>query len=362
MNYLIAANYTKDEFSYQALDYYRLFEGFIEPSAADQVSEYIKEPRLMGLDKARNFTILAFRPLLLDELRVMHDDNKIIYFSDGDPHPSIALTGNAICRFITFGHRTAYRMASYLSEFNIDKPVHKIAPWVDTTGIKEYDKPPLGRVSGGGDMSIRPMLRLMAAGAIVVVPNHSPFTDMIIDGWNGIICKDVSPDFAKIGFNIKDATGISTRAKEFTNIVTSKSRYIQEFNDIVDGAAYDYNEPWVRIQRVGSEWIIPKEDVENGITIRTPKSNAARFKIMKILTLEQLLNIFSHMRFNKVYVFDAIMEEINEDNIGSINRTFKMLGDRIRNILFCFDPPDKWKMVTSRLTFMRASEAEKQVI
>jgi len=363
MNYLILAKPDKSEFYYQALDYYRLLDGFIEPSIADGEMDYIKNPKIMPPIKARGFTILAFRHLLSDEIKSIHDDNRIVCFINDDLHPGIAVTGNLYDCFIAFGHRTAYRAANYLKAININRPVYKIAPWVDATGIKQYEKPPFGKVAGNKDISLRPMFRLMASGAIPVVPDISPFTDFIINKWNGIVYRS-DPDFAKIGSEIEGSSvAIAARAKELSTVLLNRNSYIVALEDTLNGKAFDHNEPWISVSLTkANEWIIIKETIENGAITRIPQSNSDRFKMMKPLTLEQLLNMFSTMRFERVYVFDAIIEEITEDSIGRINRLITMLGERLKDIIFCFDQPKEWKILLPRLAFIAPSEAEKQVI
>jgi hypothetical protein len=236
-------------------------------------------------------------------------------------------------------------------------------PWVDTTGIKQYDEPPLGKLTGAEDIDLRPMLRLMAAGAIVVAPHISPFSDVIVDRWNGVLYKG-EPDFSRIGNEIKtDAETIASRSKEFSVNVLNKERYIQEFIDVVGGNSFDYNEPWIDIKYAsGHEWIILKETISGGEVTQIPAQYSDRFKIMKTLSLEQLLNYFANMKFKEAFIFDAIIEELDTDSIGSIHKAIAILGDRVRQIKFCFDPPEEWSHISNKLIFISPSEASKQVL
>jgi len=364
MNYLILAKSAKDEFCYQALDYYRLFEGFLEPDLAENTSEYIKEPRVMSLAMARNMTVLAFRPLTSGEVRSIHDDNKVVYFSDGTLHPSVAITGHIYDCFVAFGHRSAYKIANLLKIMSINRPVYRIMPWVDVEGIKQYEKPPLGKVSGGSDLALRPMMRLMAAGAVAVVPNRSPFTDVILNGWNGIVHLEDEPDFLQIGEGIKEgAMEIVARSTEFVKVATNKESYIASFNNIIEGGAHDHNEPWIDVNYgKGHEWITPKETMKEGELHMVPASYDDRFRVMKPLSLMQLLNNFSSLRFKRAYIFDSLISEIAPEDIGIINRLLNILGERSKDIVFCFDPPEEWKEVAESLAFLPVAEAVKRVL
>lgn len=363
MNYLILASHGEDEFYYQALDYYKLLKGFVEPSIAEEATDYIPEPRTLELNKARGMTILAFRPITFDEAKSIHDDNKLILFSTGVLHPSIAITGRIFDRFVAFGHRSAYKIANRLKIMDIDKPVNRIMPWVDVNGIKQYSGMPLGKVSGDDDTALRPVMRLMAAGAIVVVPNKSPFTDIVVDTWNGAIYSG-DPDFVAIGEKTKGiASDIVTRAKEFVTISTDSERYIREFEAVLAGDSHDYNEPWIDVNyNSGHEWLIIKEKIKNGELIQIPARYHHRYQLMKPLTLSQLLSNFASMRFKAVYVFDVIIEELESKTIGEINRYLAILGNRSKEIFFCIEPPKEWEPVSSSLTFLPITEATKRVL
>jgi hypothetical protein len=207
-------------------------------------------------------------------------------------------------------------------------------------------------------------MRLMASGAIPVVPNISPFTDVILNGWNGVVHLEKEPDYQQIGDGVKsEGTKIVSRAKEFVQIATERESYIANLENVISGKSHDYNEPWIDVSyNKGHEWVTPKETMEEGELHVMPESYGDRFKVMKPLTLVQLLSNFSSLRFKKAYIFDSLIEEIDPQEIGTINRYLNILGERAKDIIFCFDPPKEWEEVSSSLAFLPPLEASKRVL
>ena len=158
----------KSELDYQALEYQELL-------GAQKAS----------LSEIRRSTILVFRPLTIQDVKTINEDNKLVFFSDGILPPPTVLVAHAIDCFVTFGSRSAYMLANTLKSMNISRPVYKIHPWIDTATIDINKKPPFGKIVGG-DLGLPRAMLLMAAGAVVVAPDHSPFNEIIVDGYDGI--------------------------------------------------------------------------------------------------------------------------------------------------------------------------------
>jgi hypothetical protein len=305
--------------------------------------------------------------LTIQEVDEIREDNKIVFFSEGDIPPSTVLAANIIDCFVAFGSRSAYKLANKLKNLSIARPVYKMNPWVNTEGIKKYESPPIGKVSGTSDMGLRSVIRLMAAGAVVVVPNYSPFTDIVTDQMNGLIYKgdaDTLDNDALVsvgsGLPASDAQSISQRAIEFAAIYSNPENYKALFSSIMDGHGLDHNEPWIRVEpKGGSRWIIQREMMDGGDYAIVPSEYDQTFRTLKVLTLEQLLDYFSRMRFKDAYIFDILPEELD---LGRINKFIGLLGSRIKNIFFCLDEaPEEWSAISSKLTFMPVSEALKQI-
>jgi hypothetical protein len=372
MSFLVLLNPPKAEFDYQALDYCKLFDALVEEGIAsdDKVKEYLGDLKTIDLKKARGLTILCFRALTVQEVDEMREDNKLIFFSDGDIPPSTVLAANIIDFFVAFGSRSAYKLANKLKSLNIGKPVYKINPWVNVEGIKKYESPPMGKVSGTGDMGLRSVIRLMAAGAVVVVPNQSPFTDVVTDRFNGLVYKkdtitldnDALVEMGSL-LPASEAQGIAARAMEFAKIYSDTDHYKALFDSVIDGHGLDHNEPWIRVETEGgARWIIPKETMVSGDYVVVPPSHDEAFRTLKVLSLVQLLDYFSRMRFKDAYVFDVLLEELDEHALGRVNRFLSILGERAKNIFFCLEEvPEEWSGISQKLAFMPVSEALKQI-
>jgi hypothetical protein len=67
------------------------------------------------------------------------------------------------------------------------------------------------------------------------------------------------------------------------------------------------------------------------------------------------------MRFVDVYVFDAIVEHLDNDKLGKINKLLKILGTKSKNIFFCMDIPKEWAAISHKLIFISASDAPKHM-
>jgi hypothetical protein len=372
MSYVILCAGANSEFDYQALDYYRLFNAGIESGAVEDenILKYIGDPRKVDLGEVKNSNLLAFRPLTASEVKTIDESNKIICFSAGDLHPGFVVTGHAVDCFVSFGNRSAYKTANILKQMGINRPVYKVFPWVDTIGIKKHDNIPFGKVSSEDDMGLRSALRLMASKALVVVPNKSPFTDIIVDGWNGVIFRrDIEQlDESKWReirgtLNVDDARKMVETASEMVERLLEKNHYRKVFADsIIEGHGFDHNEPWISIKLgKGHRWITPNKEASGGEIIQTPAEIGPEFKVMNLSTLEGYLDRFANMRFEDVHIFDAIVESMDGPTTGKINRLISMLGDRIKKIYFCLDEPPEWAEVSSRLIFIPVSEGLKQV-
>jgi len=369
MNFLILVDKVETEFEHQALDYYHLLEAFIEPGLAEHptIKRYIDNPRTIELSKVRNFDILAFRPLTPAEVKTIHQDNRLFIFSNGSIAPMTVLTAGAVHAFVTFGSRSAYRLAYNLKAMNIKRPVYKIIPWVNTAGIKEYNSVSFGKVDSTEDIGLRPIFRLMAAKTIVIVPNIDPFNSIIVDGWNGIIYEGELSDLGSSELlslqDRFDAAATMARAQEYVSHLLESRRYKELFINVLDGGSLDHNEPWIEAQIKGStSWIIPKETMEGGELIQVPESFNDDFRVMRPITLRQLLDYMTNIRFRRVYVFDILVEELDTNETAQVNKLLKILGNRVHDILFCLnDIPPEWRHVAHKLTFMSPSEASKQV-
>jgi hypothetical protein len=370
MSYVVLANEPTNEFDYQALDYCRLFSAFIESDLAgtEKVKEYLGNVNAIGLTKVSNASVLVFRELTKKDLKNINDTNRIYYFSDGTIPPSALLMSGAIECFVGFGVRSAYKIAHILRNADIDLPVRKVLPWVSTKGMRKYEAPPVGKISGDSDMSLRSMFRLMAARAVVVVPNQHPFTDLVINDWNGVISSDklTNDALVRIGRTMSSdqANAMADRSEEMVSLLMDDDRYVASFTDIViDGNGYDYGEPWVKIAtKAGTSWVIPKQIMDGGNYVQIPAETDKRFKQMKPLELEQLLDYMAPMRFREVYVFDTIIEPVDDAKKNRILRLLRILGKRAKNIFFCMDQPTEWSPIASRLMFLPSSEGVKRVI
>ena len=367
MNFLILIDKIETELDHQALDYYQLLGASIEPTEEQSIVEQVGAPRTIELAKARNLNILAFKPLRPADVKAIHSSNRLFIFSTGSLAPSTILVANAAHAFITFGSRSAFKLANTLKAMNINRPVHRLRPWVDISGIKQYESPPFGRVNSTEDIGLRSVFRLMAARAVVIVPNIDPFNNMITDGWNGIVFEGTMDELDQQKFgDLKetvDAKIVASRAEEHVRFLMDPDRYKKLMHHTLDSGSLDYNEPWIEVRvDTGSSWIIIKESVEDGNVVEIPSLYNQSFRRLRTITLRQLLEYMTNMRFNKVYVFDILTEPLDSQEIALINRSLTILGNRVHNILFCMDiVPEEWKAVASKLTFMSISEASKQV-
>jgi hypothetical protein len=360
----------KTEFDYQALDYCKLFGGKIgdNASGSDKIKEYLGGYETVTLSSLLNDTIISFRTISIGEMKQIDESNKIICFSDGNLRPEMILSGSSINCFMTFGSRSAYMLANALKCMEIDRPVRKILPWVNVEGIKVHDNIPLGKVSSTDDTGMRSMFRLMAAGAVVIVPDISPYNDIIIDNWNGIIFRrDINTigesDYISISKIVgsERAKTISNNAREMISLLMNVDRYKLIFKDAIDHG-FDHNEPWIKVNvKDGPKLIVPKQFVDGGNSVQIPAKIGGQYRIVKPLELEQLLDYLTEIKFSCMYVFDAITSEIDEQTARRIARLLNILGKRSKKILFCMDPPVNWSMVSSKLTFIPPSEAIKQI-
>lgn len=364
---IVTKETAETEFDYQALDYYRLFDNTYMTARSEAIKSYLGDYRTESLDNLTKTTILLFDTVEPRRLQAMGDYNRVVRFvEDGSVDYHTILAASMIDCFVCFGARSAYKLAHKLRTMKLTKPVYKIAPWTDTAGLKVYDNAPFGKLPGTGDMDARGMFRLMAAGAIVIVPDVSPFNEIIVDRWNGIVLgSDYSllndDDIKTISKLVRDKSEIVNRSIEFAKLALSKERYIARFNHVISGDGFDHNEPWVEpIVVRKTKWIIPKEDGESGIISRTPATYHESFKEMQVLPLDRLLNYLVNMPFESVYVFDAIIEELDDNKVGIINRAVTTLGDRIKDVHFCFRSPPEWSRI-SRLSFLPVEEGAKQV-
>jgi len=371
MPYAILTNEPKTEFDYQALDYCKLFSASIEESAVNEdVKKYLGEVTTFKLEDVIDSYILIFRDLTIDELKKIDISNRVYYFTNGKVNPSVLLLHGAVDAFVAFGSRSAYLVANRLKHSDINRAVYRMSPWVDVEGINQYESPPLGKISGVGDLDLRSMFRLMAAGAIVVVPNRSPFNEFIIDKWNGIVyhgdvAKMTEDDFVDIKstLSLEKAEQIASRAKEMASILLNKQANILGFeNDVVAHKGFDHNEPWIKLDiRKGTKWIIQKESIENGNIEKIPSEIKKPYNPLRLSTLRQLIDYLVPMKFEEAYIFDILTETIDDQIEANILRSLGLMGDRIRNIFFCMEAPDDWKSITPHLTFLSPSEGIKRV-
>jgi len=371
MPYAILVNEPKTEFDYQALDYCKLFGGSIEKKAFNEdAKKYLGDVETFQLENVVDSYILAFRDLTIGEMKSIDISNMVYYFTNGKINPSIQLIHGAIDAFIAFGSRSAYLIANRLKHADINRAVYRAIPWVNVEGIKQYESPPLGKISGAGDLDLRSMFRLMSSGAIVVVPDRSPFNEFIIDRWNGIIHRgDINKmsekDFVDIKstLSLDKAEQIATRAREMSAIILDKQGNITKFeHDVINRNGFDHNEPWIKIDiKKGTKWIVQKESMEGGVVERIPDSVNKPYNPMRLSTLHQLIDYLVPIKFEEVYVFDIMNEKIEEDTETNILRSLALMGDRVRNIFFCMEAPDDWKNITPHLTFLSQSEGVKRV-
>ena len=255
-------------------------------------------------------------------------------------------------------------LANTLKAMNINKPVYKIRPWVNLEKISKHAEPPFGKIASFSDSAMRSTLRLMASEAVVVVPD--PFDELIIDGLDGLtyIGKLTDDKFAELQntLDLEEATKIATRASEKARHLCDPTRYLSRLADIFAGNCLNHNEPWIKTDIGGGHrWIIPKEGMVNGEVVIVPEKFDPSFKIMKCLSLDQIFEYFSRMRFVDVYVYDALIEPLSNDKIGKINKLLKILGTKSKNIFFCMDAPEEWAVVNHNLVFMSASDASKRM-
>jgi hypothetical protein len=366
VNFLILIDEIETEFDYQALDYYRLLEAFVEPQIAEnqKAKEYIGTPRTIELSKARNMDILAFRPLSPADVKSIHEDNRLFVFSTGSLTPSTVLVAGAVHAFVAFGSKSAFKIANNLKTMRINRPVYRVRPWIDMSGIKQYESPPFGKVSSTEDVGLRAVYRLMAARAVVIAPDYDPFNNTIVDGWNGIIGDVDGLDQQKF-VELKQSISpdqVASRAEECVSFLMDTDRYRNHFLRALNGESLDYNEPWIEVQlKGGPNWITVKESIEDGELTQIPPSHNETFRTLRPVTLRQLLDYAVSLRFNKFYVFDSMVENLDSNEIAQINRLLSILGDKIHNILFCMEVPEEWHSVSNKLTFISASEATKQV-
>lgn len=368
---IVTSDQPETEFDYFSLDLYRVLDGIgttcLSDIDSDKIREYLGNYRTTLLSNIKDSIVLLFESIDPKDMQKIDPSNKIIKFvEDGNIDYRTILSHGAINSFVCLGSRTAYKTAHNLRTMQIIKPVYKIIPWTDIDGIKTYDEQAFGKIKDINDIGIRSMLRMMAAGAIVVVPNISPFNDMIYSEWNGLIYygeySNLTTESIKDMKNkIKtDSVLMSNIARKFAQSILNKDKYNTTFKQIIEGNAFDHNEPWVSpITMKRTKWIIPKEDGEGGQIRRIPTSYNSSFKEMRVLTISRLLGYLVNVPFDKVYVFDVAPEDLDNDKIGNINRMITMLGDKIKDVHFCITPPEEWKLIP-QLSYLSLEEGIRQ--
>tara|TARA_R100001244_G_scaffold25113_4_gene25615 strand:- start:72386 stop:73492 length:1107 start_codon:yes stop_codon:yes gene_type:complete len=200
------------------------------------------------------------------------------------------------------------------------------------------------------------VLKYMAMGKPVLAPDKTPYSSLIINGFNGFLISkpgDVSTSIRQLKRNRKE---ISLNAKAAARAILSPAKYLDKLlNSVGVEPLPEPSKP--------SRWVIKERYFADGGIGFRPETIGAEFRDAEVYDLIEILEFLAIKKFRDAFVFGFDFPIYDAIEMGRVKTLLKILGENSLNIRFCLDGdiPPEWVNIFKKLSVVSVEEGLKQV-